>query len=293
VQRAPAGEAEITLDLQTQQRIALQVAPLTTTNLNRLLKGYGRVLDPAPLAALTTELASAQVAATASVQEFERLKILNAQDNASTRALQAAEAAARRDHLLVQAARDKIVLSWGQAVAGDSELPALVRSLSALESLIVRIDLPAGESLASLPRAARLMSLLAEDKPLEGKFLDHVPVVDSQTQGQGFLFLVMTNALRLAPGAALVAFLQAPGGPLTGAIVPRSAVIRHNGKTWVYVQTARDKFIRREILLDYPLAQGWFVTSGLAGTDRIVVSGAQTLLSEELDSAGLLSGARD
>ena len=49
------------------------MALLTATNLSLEFKSYGRVLDPAPLVALTAELTSAQFAAIASVQEFERL----------------------------------------------------------------------------------------------------------------------------------------------------------------------------------------------------------------------------
>ena len=84
------------------------------------LKGYGKVLDPAPLAALVTELASAQAAYTASSNELARLKTLEGQGNASARALQTAEAAAQRDHLAVQSARERLTLSWGKAVADQT-----------------------------------------------------------------------------------------------------------------------------------------------------------------------------
>ncbi len=40
-------------------------------------------------------------------------------------------------------------------------------------------------------------------------------------------------------------------------------------------------FQRRELALDRPVAGGWFVTNGLAPNDRVVLTGAQALLSEE------------
>jgi len=64
--------------------------------------------------------------------------------------------------------------------------------------------------------------------------------------------------------------------------VPREAVIRFNGTTWVYVQTADNTFQRTEAALDRPLEDGWFVREGLKPQDKVVTVGAQQLLSEEL-----------
>ena len=73
------------------------------------MKGYGKVLDPTALGTLMTELATAKAAVTASQAEFIRLKGLQTQGNASESKLQAAEAAALRDELAVQAAKDRLL----------------------------------------------------------------------------------------------------------------------------------------------------------------------------------------
>lgn len=280
-QHAPPKKGGVTLDKETQQRIGLQVESLTATNLSPELKGYGRVLDPAPLAALTAELLSAQAAAAASSQEVERLKTLSAQSNASVRALQTAEATARRDQLLVQSARDRIALSWGKALAERNDLETFARGLTFLESALVRIDLPAGQPWPSTPTTARLISMQSDERPSEAEFFGASPNVDWQTQGQSFFFLVKTNSPRLSPGAAVTAHLKVGGEAMSGVIVPRSAVLRHEDKAWVYLQTEEATFVRREIVVDRPLDRGWFVSAGLKAEDRLVTVGAQTLLSEE------------
>src|SRR5579872_523740 len=99
------GNAVLRIDEATQKRIALKVEALAASQLGPELKGYGRVADPAPLAALLTELASAQAAYAASSREFERLKTLQGQGNASARAFQTAEAASVHDQLIMQSAR--------------------------------------------------------------------------------------------------------------------------------------------------------------------------------------------
>jgi len=249
-------------------------------------KGYGRVLDPAPLAELVNDLVSAQAAATASQLEWDRQKTLSGQTNTSARALQTAEAAARHDQLAVQALRDKLALAWGGTLAGKEDLAGLVKSLTAREAALVRVDLPAGETLETAPIGARLVAL--SGKAAKATYLCPVPDVDSQLQGQGFIFLVQPNDSALAQGQAVTAWLQTPGEPLAGVIIPRDSVVRQEGAGWVYVMN-KDKggeaFTRTKIPLDRPAENGWFVAGLLKPDDYIVVTGAQTLLSEELKAA--------
>jgi hypothetical protein len=67
-----------------------------------------------------------------------------------------------------------------------------------------------------------------------------------------------------------------------GAVIPGSATVWWQGKVWAYVQSAPDRFSRREVSTQIPAGDGWFVTGGFSQGDKVVVSGAQQLLSEEL-----------
>ena len=64
----------------------------------------------------------------------------------------------------------------------------------------------------------------------------------------------------------------------------RSALVRVGGKTYAYVQTSPDQFVRKEVPLDAPEAGGYFTSGNFAPGDKLVVTGAQTLLSEEFKS---------
>jgi hypothetical protein len=281
VKLGPNGEPTVTLDGETQKRIALKVEAVATAKMIPELKGYGRVLDPAPMATVATELASAQAALTASQKEFDRSRLLNEQKNASDRALQAAEAAARRDQILVESVRTRLVLAWGKAIAERADLPAFLRSLTSLECAVVRIDLPAGEVTKTSPTSARIVAAAADETALTAEFLGPVTATDPQTQGQGFLFLVKAASPRLAPGTAVAGYLRLPGEPQNGFIVPDSSVVRQAAQGWIYVQTGDDTFRRRKIPLDHPTENGWFVREGVAANEKVVVRGAQALLSEE------------
>jgi len=76
-------------------------------------------------------------------------------------------------------------------------------------------------------------------------------------------------------------------------IVPPDAVLRYEGKGWIYVQTADNQFLRTEIPLDRLTDNGWFVSGDLTATNRVVISGAQTVLSAEMSGGEFNTGTRD
>jgi hypothetical protein len=282
VKHGTNGEVVITLEAATQKVMGLQTTALAPARLSPEVKAYGRVLDASPLVSLVAELTVAQAASEASQAELKRLKTLAAQNNASERALQSATAAAIRDQAQVESTRLRMLAGWGSVIAGRDNLPAFVQSLGSLASVLVELDLPAGEAASTMPTGARLMTLADDSKPIEARLIGPATTVDPQMQGRGFLFLVAPNPSRLAPGAAVSGFLGLPGEEQSGIAVPRDAVIRFNGATWIYLQTGEDTFQRTEVALDRPLDNGWFVREGLKPQDKVVTVGAQQLLSEEL-----------
>lgn len=287
----PSPKNTAWLTAEQQQTAGVKVESPGPAQITPEIKGYGRVIDPAALAGMIGDFTTAQAANQASQAELKRLKTLSAQNNASAKALEDAESAATRDQAQAQAARLKLLGSWGEAIASRQDLPAFMESLGKLESALVRVDLPAGETLKWTPEKARLLTLSGDH--IDASFLGAAPAVDPQTQSQGFLFLVQPNSLKLAPGAAVVGHLQAPGEPKAGFAIPGSAILRYEGATWIYVRQGSTNFVRHTISLEEPLDNGWFVSSGVSTNDQIVVTGAQTVLSQELNSLGFTAGERD
>lgn len=273
------------LDAKGQEHAGLRVAALEAATLKPEVKAYGRVLDPAPLVAAVSELASARLALEISMKDFDRLKVLHAQDqNVSTRVLDMAEAAAKRDQLLVQTAELKLVSAWGKPIVSQPDLPGFVHALATLEAALVRVDVPLGDALKAPPAAARLASVSAPELPMTAQLLGTAVSADPQTQGQGFLFLLKPSSF--APGSAVIAWLDAGGEAEKGVRVPRSALVRHQGEAFVYVQVGDELFERKEVALEHPIDGGWFVHEELKPEQKIVVTGAQQLLSEELKGQG-------
>lgn len=286
VKHGTNGEVIVTVEAPTQKTMGLATVALEAAELAPEIKAYGTVLDVAPLAALVAELNTASAASAASEAELKRLQSLAAQDNASQRALQAAQAVAVRDQAQVESVRLRLVAGWGKAIAEQQDLARFIRSIASLSNVVAQLDVPAGQMLSAAPTGARLFTLADQTKPVPALLLGLAPVVDPQMQGRGFLVLVAPNTLHLAPGAALTGSLTLPGEPQKGVALPDSALVRYNGTTWVYLQTGDTTFARTEVRLEQPLEHGWFVSTRVKPGDKVVTVGAQELLSEELNTAG-------
>lgn len=280
VAEAASEAAQVHLDAAARELVGLALAPVTARELPAELRAYGRVLDPTPLAGAVFELQAATPAYAAAVRDEARVReLFRGQQNASERELEAAEVALGRAKLVRDTARARLATAWGAELAGRDDLDALVRDLVRGRRALVRIDVPPGSPPIGPPGLARLEALDA-DAPLAATFLGPAPQADPLLQGFGLLFLVERDPP--PPGTAITAWLPQAIGTLRGVDVPRAALLRHQGRVFVYVARDAGTFERRAVTLLVPSEGGWLATGAVAPGDRVVVSGASLLLSSEL-----------
>ena len=276
------GEAVVSLDEKTQRLIGLETRVLLLTNLAPEVKCYGRVLDSSSLIGLLSNAAAGRAALEASRKDYERVKALfDRGENASARSLEAADAAMKRDQIALRAAEAQITAAWGRAIADQPDLAAFVQSLTALQLVLIRLDLPAGEVRAVMPVGGRL-TLPGTGQAVTAQFLGSARTTDPQIQGQGFVLVFTNTPARLAPGLGDYGFFAMDGRtPCGRRCAGGGGCGRTAERIWVYLQSGPTHFTRREINEEHPVEAGWFVTSGVRPNDRVVTTGAQTLLSEE------------
>ena len=277
-----AGAQSVRLDAATRERIGLRVAPLAALELPGEVRAVGRLLEPSLLAGAVYDREAVRAAFEASEREYRRVQTLQrGNTNASQRELEAARAAFERDRAAFATAEARLASVWGSAGAARADLPELARSLVARKLSVARVDLPLGVDVSTDPSAGRVTALAdAGAGSADATLLGAAPDADPTTQGRGFLLLV--EQAPWVPGTAVTGWLSIPGPRRSGVDVPGAALIRHQGHTFVYLQSAEDSFVRRAVRLERPTREGWFVASGLAAGDRVVVRGAQQLLSAEL-----------
>lgn len=278
-----AGQAVVTLDAETQQRIGLKTASIEPAQLQPSLSAYGAVLDPEPLVALQGEVAAGQAALGNSKELAQRArKLYDQSQTISQKALQSAENDERMDEIKLRTAQRTLQLTWGDAITAldPEQRQALLDRLADHKCVLARVNLPLGENLGVAPSNC---DLSVEGSPVTYKasILSAAPMADPKSLGQGFLLRIDSAGSELVPGAAVMARLDLPGAPLTGVSIPYSALIHTGGKTWVYLAGGSNQFTRSEVEVDAPRDNGWFATNGVVAGGQVVVQGAAILLSEE------------
>ncbi|MGB1801120.1 MAG: hypothetical protein ACPHLK_09875, partial [Gammaproteobacteria bacterium] len=114
-------------------------------------------------------------------------------------------------------------------------------------------------------------------------FISAAPFSDNTLQGETYFFRTNGNKIRI--GMRLYVWLPNTGFTGEGVNIPAEAIVWYAGKPWAYIQIDEEHFSRRSLLNPVQTSDSWLVTENFNVGDRIVVSGAQTLLSEEFKYA--------
>ncbi len=254
---------------------------------------FGHVLDPTPIVTLDGDLAAAESALEGSQAENERTKkLLAAGESASRKAAETAEEQYRADQIKADGLRRRARLEWGSDFAAltPDKRRLFADQLVRGDSALIRVDLMPGDMLAEDPTSARVLILGREQQPIVTENIIPAASVDEKTQAQGFILRVDQPPFPLRPGMALTSWLATREPARTGFSLPASAILRHDGQVWIYVQAEEEQFVRKPVKLDTPLedGKGWFIATdgGVQAEDLIITTGAQSLLSEELKAQG-------
>lgn len=277
---SPALAAPLSMPLATQQRLHLATAPAVSIRQSETVSGYAKILDPLPLASLDADLTSAVAVAEASGAQAARAKSLNVNGSAmSLRAVEAAQAQARVDAARVSLYRRQLAMQWGPIGAlSDERRTGLINLLTTGQAALVRIDSPS---------AAGQGGLKSVEATFEGLGTAHVTILgaartgDTRMGSPGLIGQVTGSmAKRLAAGLTAPVSLSIPFKG-SGVVIPRAALLRTGGQTWVYVKLSPTTFERRAVVIGQANGAALVARSGVADGETLVVQGASMLLSAE------------
>jgi membrane fusion protein, multidrug efflux system len=294
-----AKEPGVTMSAEALALSPVKVAALQASARAPERQAFGVVVDTAPLfqaasaaAARRAELESARAALAASAAELARVTTLHDQgEDASARALEAAQAAERTDRARVAAAQaqldagwSELAQSWGPVITGwlRDGAPAL-QALAAGEERIVLVTLTGADAATA---AAPEVSVEQGGRTWSARLISPSPRTDPALQGQSSFYRLSGTGPTLAAGLN-VAVAVPTGAARAGVVVPEGAVVRWSGVRWVYRVSGPGHFERVALTDAQPVEGGLFVTSGLAAGEEIAVAGAAVLLSQELIDLGL------
>lgn len=281
---AQAAAATLELSGAAQQRLGVTTQRLAPANRAAEIDAFAKVLDPAPLVQADSDLRTAEAAAAASSAEARRASALHRQNGeVSAKDAEAAAAQARADLLRVRLLRRQLGLAWGPGIAelDARRREALVRGLAAGTIALVHVDTHNNQGQAG----ARRVRIDIGDSSVTGRVIGPARAAEPRLQSSGLIVEVSGKAAVLfAVGLTQSAHI-ATASRQSGVIVPRSAVIRHEGSDWVYVRDASGRFERRLLPDPTPGPDGYFAPQGLAAGEDVVVQGASALFALEQSRA--------
>gem|GEM_PF-6613020 len=246
-----------------------------------------KVVDPLPLldsAAHWQKLQQRQQAAkrllAIAAGQWERLRRLGtsvrqAQLNEAESRWIAAKLKLEAATLDIGSLRHRMILTWGKELTRwieDSD--ARLHLLGNGNGQLLRLVFPSPPS-SACPDRFVIIQPPRESIPLT--CLSAAPRIDDKLTGFPYFYLGMAPALPV--GGRLTSWQMEPRPYVT---VPARAILWEGGVPWIYVQSG-DGFVRKA-LHDYRSAsQLWWISrEELTSDQRIVLDGAQILLSTEL-----------
>lgn len=297
---ANEGLTTVTISEQAQAQNDIQTKLLSGTYHQTQLQQFGFVIAIDPLLDLRTQYFSAKNEAALfhanlenSRQEYQRLRALNQDNrNVADRVVLAAEAQYQSDLIKIKTAearaenlREAMLQAWGRTLAQlatEANPGKTMQDLLSRKKLLVQITLPFDASKPNEKTRWQLRPTTDTAEAIEASYLTESPITDSTVQGKTYFLLASSPDLR--SGMRLRVNEVLPNQPeqvADGVLIPQSGIVWHAGKAWVYQQTAANTFIRRPLNTDTPMDGGWFIKAGIKPGSRIVIKGAQLLLSEE------------
>ena len=299
------GVTVITLDIVTQTHSGIRTEVLKPAAYRSEATAYATVMDLQPLLDLRTrnataiaESAAAHAAAAASGQEYQRDRILYGDNqNVALKVVQAAAASFDADQARAQAAaltvqniRQAALQQFGQTLtrwALDQQSAEFAR-LANQQAVLLRVTVPLGDR-STAP--ARIEVDAGDGGRVSADLISASPQSDPAVQGRAFLY---RTTAQLAAGTRVAAYLPTAAATTPGVFIPGNAIVWYGGQPWAYVQIGAERFARTPVAEQSPSNNGYVVTQGFAPGARVVSSGAQLLLSEELrPQAGSSAACKD
>lgn len=263
------------------------------------------------------ELEAARVRMDLATKEAERARRLYDRKAFSERQLQAAEADLKAAKAGYDAAAKRVeALGSSPAVAGASRgvgsANASYTVSAPLSGYVTKVNKSIGEQVqpgeaiieinnldtvwVEAPIFERDLSRLAgnvsatfttpayPDQEFKGVVLDIGAVIDEQRRASKVIFQLPNAGRALRLGMQANVRLDA-GEQVTAMLIPKEAVLEHEGKQIVYVLLSGEEFERREVVVGDEMGNKIAVLSGLNKGERVVTQGAYQLKLQELRPA--------
>lgn len=291
-----ADQAVVELSPSQEKQIGLKTEIAKSAPHPEEVRAYGAVLDIARITELTNsyanaqaQLQTAQAKFEVSRSAFERAKSLFQSAAVPKKDAESAEGTFLTDQAALAAAESQVRTlaataqqEWGPTIGkGIVERSPEVVRLIERNRFLVQVTLPSGVSLAKLPQTA-LAQAPTREANIDLRYISPATRSDPRIQGLSYFFSAPGDS-GLLPGMNAVVYVPS-GKTYQGVFVEDTAIVRWQGRPWVYLRVDSSHFKRQLIRTDQPVSDDDYIVREITPGSEIVIRGAQVLLSEEAKS---------
>lgn len=281
------GAEGVTLTAEQAQTLGVATQPAKPIQYTAETSGFGLVVPHDAIATAVAELTTAQAAARQSQAALERAQHLSGTPGAlSADAVESAARQAQTDRAALGLAEQRLttIVGSGPAAAVAKNGPVL-QQLASGKIKLLRATFPLGALQGPAPatlRAAHIDALSpGAPRPPQGWRLNTVWAAPADASLPGRSFFGLLKDSDAGEGERLLVWAPGAGPSQQGVVVPAASLVISDGKYWCYLETKPHIYVRRQINLDRPAADGYFVNEGIAAGDKIVTAAAGLLLARE------------
>ena len=289
----------ITLDEKNQNLAGIKTQALEVAKQPVEFVTYGKVISPQPLLELRTKYLtllaqnkSLYARFNESQQNLLRTKNLYAQGVVPARRLEDQQTRwqENKSHLDENGSQLQTLISSSRQVWGEPLTSWFVDSndkksgeFLQKKALLLQIIIPANIHLISEVKKTFIDETHQRQNAAPVTLISVSPIIDPISQSQTYFFKCQDR--KVPYESQFTAWIATNNQNIKAISIPKSALVWHLGQAYVFIKTANDQFNRRLIPDLITSQQGYFSYENLHVGEEIVVTGAQTLLSQSLKSA--------
>lgn len=280
-------ESPLGLKLTSQQiaKLGITTEQAQTTEHRGQTAGYGAVISHDIIAQAAADLITAEATEKLSRSALARAQRLRGTAGAVSQDVEElAVQKAEIDAATLMATRQKLAAvfgmnpPWKRDDRGDT-----VQGLASGRIKLLRVTFPLGALPDGVPATLQVARIGAA---VPQSFWTSKAVWDAPADGAvpGRSFFALLQSADLHDGERLQV-LAPIGKALQGVIVPAAAVVLSEGEYWCYIEREPGAFTRIRVDTTMPVANGYFVSSGVQAGDPIVTSAVAFLLAKQTGAA--------
>ena len=293
---ASNDQPAVKLTSSQQGQVGLETAIVKAAPHPEQIRAYGAVLDISRITELTNSYANAQAqlqTAQAKLEvaksAFERTRNLVDSAALPKKEAEIAEGTLRADRAALTAAESQVRTlaataqqEWGPVIGRGivERAPSVVRLIER-DQFLVQVTLPPGATVIAAPGAA-LAQAPTRNANIDLQYMSPATRTDPRIQGLSYFFSAPGDS-GLLPGMNTTVYVPS-GTTYEGVFIEDTAIVRWQGRSWVYLRVSPDSFRRHPISMDQPVSDDDYVVRDIPSGSEIVMRGAQVLLSEEAKS---------